>query len=64
MTLAGQRLAALSQWLDEDVRLARTVVERFCPVMGKYFNVTRFADLTVPTYEELAAMRQASNTAD
>jgi hypothetical protein len=56
-------VVGLDAGLDEDVRLARTVVERFGPVTAKYFNVTRFANLTFPTDEELARKRQAPNTA-
>lgn len=48
--------------LDEDVSLARSVASRFGPATAKYFGVTRFAELTCPSDEELAAMRQPPST--
>lgn len=55
-------VVGLDARLDEDVRLARTVAERFGSVTAKYFKVTIFTDLTFPSDDELAAMRQAPNT--
>ncbi|MEK6541337.1 MAG: hypothetical protein AABZ45_04360 [Pseudomonadota bacterium] len=48
----------LDAGLDEDVRLSRTVAAKFGPVTKKYFKVEKFASLTFPTDEELAAMRR------
>lgn len=45
--------------LAEDVQLARSVAERFGPVTARHFKVNKFADLTFPTDEELAAMMEA-----
>jgi len=42
--------------LDEDVQLARVVVEKFGPITQRYFNMTQFASLTFPTDEALAEM--------
>jgi hypothetical protein len=53
----------LDAGLEEDVRLARTVAERFGPVTAKHFKVAKFADLTFPSDDELAAMRQPPNPA-
>ncbi len=53
----------LSAGLDEDVRLARTIAERFGPATAKFFKVKRFASLTFPSDAELAAMEQPPNTA-
>lgn len=55
-------VVGLGAGLEEDVRLARTIAERFGPVTAKHFGVPKFADLTFPTDDELAAMRQAPNT--
>jgi hypothetical protein len=55
-------VVGLDAGLEEDVRLARTVAERFGPVTAKHFKVAKFADLTFPSDDELAAMRQAPNT--
>ena len=55
-------VVGLSAGLEEDVRLARTVAERFGPVTAKRFGVSKFADLTFPSDDELAAMRQAPDT--
>lgn len=55
-------VVGLNAGLDKDVRLARTVAEKFGPVTARYFNVTQFATLTFPTEVELEAMRQAPNT--
>lgn len=55
-------VVGLDAGLEEDGRLARTVAERFGPVTARYFEVERFANLTFPSDEELAAMRQAPNT--
>lgn len=56
-------VVGLEAALDEDERLARSVAERFGPVTAKYFEVAKFADLTFPSDDELAAMRQRPNTA-
>lgn len=48
--------------LDKDVRLARSVAERFGPATAKYFKVETFAALTFPTDEELATMRKPPDT--
>lgn len=56
-------VVGLDAGLDEDVRLARTVAERFGPVTAKHFEVAKFADLTFPSDDELAAMRQPPNPA-
>ncbi len=50
-------VASLAAGLDEDVRLARTVAERFGPVTARYFDVKEFATIAFPTDQELAAMR-------
>lgn len=55
-------VVGLERGLNEDVQLARTVVERFGPVTAKYFKVKQFASLTFPSDEELSAMRQAPDT--
>ena len=55
-------VVGLDGGLDKDVCLARTVAERFGPVTARYFGVTKFADLTFPTDQELAAMRLAPST--
>lgn len=55
-------VVGLDAGLDEDVRLARTVAEKFGPVTARYFDVKQFATLTFPTEEEIAVMRQAPNT--
>jgi hypothetical protein len=47
--------------LDEDVRLARSVSERFGPLTAKYFKVEKFADLKFPSDEQLALMRLRPN---
>lgn len=52
----------LDSGLDNDVRLARTIAERFGPVTAKYFKMVKFANLTFPSDDELAAMRQPPNT--
>lgn len=52
----------LDAGLEENVRLARTIAERFGPVTAKHFKVAKFADLTFPSDDELAAKRQAPNT--
>lgn len=51
----------LEAGLDEDVRLARTITKRFGPVTAKHFKVTKFADLSFPSEDELAAMQQPPN---
>lgn len=56
-------VVGLDAGLDEDVRLARTVAERFGSVTAKHFKVAKFATLTFPTDEELTAMRQPPDTA-
>ena len=48
----------LDAGLDEDVRLARTIAERFGPVTARHFEMTKFANLSFPSDDELAAMRQ------
>lgn len=48
----------LGAGLDEDVRLARNVAERFGPVTAKHFEVAKFAELMFPSDDELAAMRR------
>ncbi|MBF9150354.1 hypothetical protein [Novosphingobium jiangmenense] len=48
--------------LAEDVKLARSVAERFGPVTAQHFRVTKFLDLTFPSEEELAAMMKAPST--
>jgi hypothetical protein len=53
----------LESGLEEDVRLARTVAERFGPATAKYFNVEKFVNLSFPSEEELAAMRRAPDVA-
>ncbi|AKQ42832.1 hypothetical protein CP97_13535 [Aurantiacibacter atlanticus] len=55
-------VVGLDAGLEEDVRLARTIAERFGPVTAKHCGVSKFADLTFPSDDELAAMRQAPNT--
>lgn len=54
-------VVGLDAGLDEDERLARKVAERFGPVTARHFNVEKFADLTFPPDEELAAMRLPPN---
>lgn len=54
----------LNTGLDEDVRLARSVAERFGPATAKYFNVKRFVSLSFPSDAELAALRQPPNTGE
>lgn len=53
----------LDDGLDEDVRFARTVVEKFEQVTAQYFKVDKFASLTFPTDDELATRRQPPNLA-
>jgi len=53
----------LDAGLEEDVRSARTVAERFGAVTAKHFKVAKFADLRFRSDDELAAMRQAPDTA-
>lgn len=55
-------VVGLDAGLEEDVKLARIAAERFGPLTAKHFNVAKFADLTFPPDDELAAMRQAPNT--
>ena len=55
-------VVGLDAGLEEDVRLARTVAKRFGPVTAKHFGVEKFANLTFPSDDELAEMRQAPNT--
>jgi hypothetical protein len=55
-------VVGLDAGLEEDVRLARSVAERFGPATAKFFKVPRFAELTCPSEEELAAMRQPPST--
>lgn len=55
-------VVGLDAGLEEDVRLARSVAERFGPVTAKHFKVAKFADLTFPSDDELAVMRQAPST--
>ena len=55
-------VVGLDAGLDEDVRLARTVAERFGPVTARHFKMEKFAGLTFPSDDELAAMRQAPDT--
>lgn len=52
----------LDAGLEEDVRLARTVTARFGPATARHFKMTKFADLTFPSDDELSAMRRAPNT--
>ena len=52
----------LEAGLKVDVELARSVAERFGPVTAQYFKVTKFANLTFPTEEELAAMMKPPST--
>jgi hypothetical protein len=52
----------LDAGLDEDVRLARAIAERFGPATARYFKVERFANLSFPSDVELAAMRQVPDT--
>lgn len=54
----NNRALGLDTKLDEDVRLSRTVAEKFGSVTKKYFKVKQFISLPFPTDEELAAMRQ------
>jgi hypothetical protein len=56
-------VVGLEAGLDEDLRLARTVVERIGPAMLRHLNVQKFATLTFPTDDELAAMRDPPATA-
>lgn len=53
---------ALDAGLEEDVRLARSVAQRFGPVTAKHFGVAKFANLTFPSDKELSVMRQPPNT--
>lgn len=55
-------VVGLNSGLEDDVRLSRTVAERFGPVTASYFKVSKFANLTFPSDDELSAMRQSSNT--
>jgi hypothetical protein len=55
-------VVGLDDGLEEDVRLARSVAERFGPVTAMYFKVAIFVDLTFPSDDELMAMRQPPNT--
>lgn len=55
-------VVGLEAGLDQDISLARAVAERFGPVTARYFSVAKFADLTFPTDQELAAMRLAPST--
>lgn len=55
-------VVGLDAGLEEDVRLARAVAERFGPVTAKHFKVTKFANLTFPSEAELDAMREPPNT--
>lgn len=52
----------LDAGLEVDVNLARSIAERFGQVTAKHFKMTKFADLTFPSDEELAAMRRPPNT--
>lgn len=49
----------LEAGLDQDIRLARSVAERFGKATARFFKVQQFVDLTFPTDEELSAMRNA-----
>lgn len=52
----------LNAGLRVDVCLARTVAERFGPATARHFKVTKFANLTFPSDDELAVMRQPPST--
>lgn len=54
----------LKDGLDEDVRLARAVTEKFGPTTVKYFGVPKFVALSFPSDDELSAMRRAPKVAD
>lgn len=53
----------LAAGLDEDVRVARSVAERFGPVTARYFDQPDFMPLDFPSDDELAAMRQPPDPA-
>lgn len=55
-------VVGLDAGLEEDIRLARAVATRFGPLTTSHFKVTKFADLSFPSDDELAAMRQAPST--
>jgi len=57
-------VVSLDAGLDQDEKLARSVAEQFGKITARYFNVEKFADLTFPSNDELAEMRQAPNTGD
>jgi hypothetical protein len=57
-------VVGLNAGLDEDVRLARSVADKFGPVTARYFKVKQFVRLTFPTEEELGSKRQAPHTSE
>ena len=52
----------LDAGLEADVNLARSIAERFGTVTNNHFKVKKFANLSFPSEDELAAMRQAPIT--
>lgn len=55
-------VVGLEGGLEEDIRLARSVAERFGPITARFFGVAKFADLEFPSDDELAAMRESPFT--
>lgn len=49
---------ALSKGLEEDLKLARTVAEKFGPITKSYFKVEEFISIKLPTDEELEIKRK------
>lgn len=56
-------VAGLDTGLEEDCKLARSVIDRLGPAMVQHLNVEQPLTLTFPTDQELAAMRQPPKTA-
>lgn len=48
----------LDSGLDYDIKLARSIAQKFGTFTAEYFKVKKFADITFPSDDELAAMRQ------
>jgi len=55
-------VVGLDRGLDQDLLLARSIAEKFGPITAKVFKVETFVDLSFPTDDELAVMRQAPET--